>query len=47
MNDRQALSGIIKIRIRMVGKQMRPVRIESMRQFSLGFALKYMEYAVC
>ena len=43
MNDRQASSGIIRIRIRIVGKQMQPVRIESMRQFSLGFALKCME----
>ena len=42
MNDRQASSDIIKIRMRIVGKQMQPVRIESMRQFSLGFALKCM-----
>ena len=43
MNDKQASSGIIRIRIRIVGKQMQPVRIKSMRQFSLDFALKCME----
>lgn len=43
MNDKQASSGIIKIRIQMVGKQMQPVRIKSRQQFSLDFALKCME----
>ena len=46
MNDRQASSGIIRIRIRIVGKQMQPMRIESMRQFSLDFALKCMEISL-